>query len=515
MEDSFQKIVAILVSVVALFILPVYMTFEKKDDISYSLALKTTNDFVENVREKGYLTAGMYDDYISKLSVTGNSYDIMLEHISKKYYPVIYAYDDEMKNIIQKFDYNLYKEQFENANQIVIEEGENAGTYDHLVLAYDLSEEKYTEDQILECISTPVSGVTIDMGLAEYENMTFQDLPSNPHIYTAENSGFGVYTMSTGDEFNVIIKNKNITPATTIFNAITMGASSQYSTKVYINYGGTIQNELYRAKVVDDDTENYNPEDEEDLDPSLAGQYVESGMVLLLDGEKNAGTTHSNSANIWKDLSGQGNDVTLSGFDFSDTSGWLYNGLKFSGKEYVELKDFDLEEYTIEVVFRLDSLENDSTTKQSILSNLNDGGSGIIYTQMNDLDVTKRGKLGFEVYQETEEEEGKEISGVYSNDLAEESKVYSVSAVIGSDGLGGIKQLFYENGTEYGINLTGMPVKTSLGTKYTLGGSPYAGVSADPEFKGTIYSVRIYNRALTEEEIKENFEVDKTKYEID
>ena len=33
--------------------------------------------------------------------------------------------------------------------------------------------------------------------------------------------------------------------------------------------------------------------------------------------------------------------------------------------------------------------------------------------------------------------------------------------------------------------------------------------------KGTIYSVRVYNRALTEEEIIENFEVDKEKYNID
>ena len=142
MEDSLQKIFAVLISVIIFFVLPIYMTFEKKDDIAYSLALKITTDFVENVRSKGYITLEMYDDYVSKLATTGNIYDIMMEHVTKKYYPVIYAYDDDMKQIIKKFDYNLYKTAYETDKEIVIESGSDAGTYKNLVLGYDLSEEK-------------------------------------------------------------------------------------------------------------------------------------------------------------------------------------------------------------------------------------------------------------------------------------------------------------------------------------------------------------------------------------
>ena len=74
---------------------------EKKDDISYSLALKITTNFVESVNSKGYLTHDMYNDFISKLAVTGNSYDIKLEHVAKKYYPTIYVYKDDYDEIFK------------------------------------------------------------------------------------------------------------------------------------------------------------------------------------------------------------------------------------------------------------------------------------------------------------------------------------------------------------------------------------------------------------------------------
>ena len=49
MDGILQKVVSVLIAVVILFILPVYIAYEKKDDISYALALKITTDFVDNV----------------------------------------------------------------------------------------------------------------------------------------------------------------------------------------------------------------------------------------------------------------------------------------------------------------------------------------------------------------------------------------------------------------------------------------------------------------------------------
>ena len=79
MDGVLQKIAAIIISVVIFFILPVYVAYEKKDDIAYALALKITTDFVENVNSKGYITSQMYYDYVGKLAVTQNTYDIYIQ----------------------------------------------------------------------------------------------------------------------------------------------------------------------------------------------------------------------------------------------------------------------------------------------------------------------------------------------------------------------------------------------------------------------------------------------------
>lgn len=249
MEDTLQKVFGILVGVIIFFLLPLYIAFEKKDDISYSLALKITTNFVESVKSKGYLSHEMYNDFISQLAVTGNSYDIKMEHVNKKYYPTIYAYDDTYENIKAKFDYNLYKDLF--ATGEIIENGE---TYTNLVLAYDLEEIRYTEDQILNTLDliNPVvkriSGTTSEID--SYKSISVNDIPIVSGIYRTAD-GEPLYPMSKGDEFTVIIKNTNTTIASVLFNTLTFGANTGNNIKVYINYGGTVQNEEYRKSIIE------------------------------------------------------------------------------------------------------------------------------------------------------------------------------------------------------------------------------------------------------------------------
>ena len=81
MEDNLQRIFSILISVFIFFILPLYITYEKVDDISYSLVLKITSNFVDNVTSKGYISKNMYEEFVNALETTHNTYDIKLEHI--------------------------------------------------------------------------------------------------------------------------------------------------------------------------------------------------------------------------------------------------------------------------------------------------------------------------------------------------------------------------------------------------------------------------------------------------
>ncbi|MBO5477076.1 MAG: hypothetical protein J6A15_04925 [Clostridia bacterium] len=523
MDGVFQRVISILIAVVIFFILPVYIAYEKKDDISYALALKMTTDFVENVNSKGYITSDMYAEYLSKLAVTQNSYDIYMEHTAKKYNPVIYSYTDDLKTIRAKFDYNLYKDQYD-AGQIVISEGKNAGTYNNLVLAYDLSEKKYTETQILSVISSMDKRVTTKTNLAEYQNIDYATLPAISSIYELDTpSNTNIYTMNKGDEFSVIIKNQNTTMATILYNAITMGVAGNNNTRIYVNYGGTVKAEAYRDKFIDDDIQNYNPEGDNSQTATLVNSYITNGLVVLLDGEYNNATVHSNSSPIWDDISGAGNNGALAEFDFNDESGWIYNGLHFTGKEYVSLKEFDLDEMTIEVVVKFDSVTDVDNPQQSVLSNINNGGVGLVFNQLNSAVANKKGKVSFDVY--TTDDEGNIVaSSVVGNNIIQANKIYSISGSLGKIELSTdesgmafetFAQLLGVNGEVEGKDFNLSYTKPATGSNFVLGGTPLVGAGANTQFKGTIYSVRIYDRALTEEEIKENYEVDKVKYKIE
>ena len=521
MEDTLQKIFSVIIAVVIMFILPVYVAYEKKDDLSYVLALKITTDFVENVNAKGYVSSDMYNDFISKLAITGNSYDIYMEHTAKKYNPVIYSYTDDLKTIRYKFDYYIYKDQYESG-QITVTDGANAGTYNNLILAYDLSEERYTESQILDIIDSRNKNLTVNTTLAAYKTMSFEDLAAVSSIYTFNNSELNIYTMNIGDEFNVIIKNKNTTPATSIFNVVTFGVAGNNNTKVYVNYGGTIKAEVYRERKNDEDTTNYNPETDKSNTASLVNSYITEGLVLLLDGGYNSGTVHSNTTDTWMDLSGNGNNAVLSGFDFDDESGWRHNGLHFTGKEYVSLKQFEYENITIEAVVRFDNMIDIENPVQTVVSNINAGGYGLVMHGLNSMSIMKRGKAAFDIYCADENQNLiTDPASVVSNAVLQANKIYVLSGSFGNIKLEeDVSGMFFDttiqllgvNGEYNGIDFTKEYMKPATGSYMIVGGTPLAGAGANTQLKGTIYSIRIYNRALSEDELKENYEIDKIKY---
>ena len=148
MDDTLQRVFSILLAAIIFFLLPLYMAFEKKDDIAYSLALKITSNFVDEVCNKGYMTIDMYNDYVSDLSVTGNAYDISFEHVKKVYEPVIYAYNNNKQ---YTFDYNLYK-MLVNNGMITVD----GITYSDAKLSYKVNEIRYNTNQILSIMDQDV-----------------------------------------------------------------------------------------------------------------------------------------------------------------------------------------------------------------------------------------------------------------------------------------------------------------------------------------------------------------------
>lgn len=79
MKDNLSIVISMIVFVILIVIFPLYNYFERQDDMSYNLALKTTTNFVDEVTESGYLDQDTYDRFIEELSDTGNIYDVQLE----------------------------------------------------------------------------------------------------------------------------------------------------------------------------------------------------------------------------------------------------------------------------------------------------------------------------------------------------------------------------------------------------------------------------------------------------
>lgn len=168
MEENLSKFVTAILAIVIMFIFPVYIAYEKKDDISYALAVRYTQDFVDKVRSKGYVTQELYQDYVARLLTTGNTYDIELEHRYVRFDPDNSVIDDSVAAV--------------------------------------RNEEIYSTEHILNFLN---------------------------------NNEEHKYVMNVNDNFNVKIKNTNITMATVIYNIVTVNMSKN-NVRIYVDYGGKI-----------------------------------------------------------------------------------------------------------------------------------------------------------------------------------------------------------------------------------------------------------------------------------
>lgn len=255
MEDIVQRVFAIIFAVLVFFIMPIYMTFEKRDDISYALALKITTNFVNTVKAKGYLTADMYADFVSKLGASNNTYEIKLEHKRKVYNPVINVYDSSSK-LVDTLDYSIYEDEykkFDNNNKSNWEiktkdfngqqKNYNAKNGYTLKLTYKLGELIYTEEQIINFLNQEVKDNFNYFTMTDDQYKKNSKISSMPVTYDVD--GKAIYKMSNGDEFNVIIRNTNITIASILFDALTFNGGTADMPRVYINYGAIIKNQEY------------------------------------------------------------------------------------------------------------------------------------------------------------------------------------------------------------------------------------------------------------------------------
>ncbi len=89
MEDLLWRILAFILAAVLIFLVPLFMFYDRMDDMSYNTAYQSVNEFAQISREIGEVNSYNYKKMIAKLNSTGLSYDVDIEHHKKLYMPVL------------------------------------------------------------------------------------------------------------------------------------------------------------------------------------------------------------------------------------------------------------------------------------------------------------------------------------------------------------------------------------------------------------------------------------------
>jgi hypothetical protein len=80
MGDSLSNIFAVIVALVMMFIVPLVDTWELQDNLSYVVTYAAVTDFVDTVRNTGYITLNNYTNLLNTLNATGNTFVVSMEH---------------------------------------------------------------------------------------------------------------------------------------------------------------------------------------------------------------------------------------------------------------------------------------------------------------------------------------------------------------------------------------------------------------------------------------------------
>ena len=189
--------------------------------------------------------------------------------------------------------------------------------------------------------------------------------------------------------------------------------------------------------------------------------------------------------NTVEDLSGNNTDNTITGATFND------EGLVFDGvNDGVLLPEYSISSltngFTLETMISASSIDYDG--EMYLIGNLEEGGNGI---------ALYKGKFGMGVFD----------SGTYkyigpeTGEVLEANRKYLLTGVFT-----GSSVKIYVDGVLVGTTAYSGTKRDPLGnTHYFLGCNPYGNRCVQSYFNGTMYEARMYNRALSDDEVSNNY----------
>lgn len=183
MPNPISKIVSImLLSLLIVFI--VYQNYKMQDDLAYQNTYTATTNFAESVRNKGFITASMLEEFNDEIRI-GN-YDFEIELIHKK---------------------KVYTPNYTNVNDPNTFNGD-----------YTVDYEEFYSTQI-----------------EDYLYGSSQLTPISERVYKLQQEDF----------FEIQVINDEITNADIVFNFLTGNSNGEKVTHINVSAGGMILNEDY------------------------------------------------------------------------------------------------------------------------------------------------------------------------------------------------------------------------------------------------------------------------------
>lgn len=226
--------------------------------------------------------------------------------------------------------------------------------------------------------------------------------------------------------------------------------------------------------------------------------YVKEGMILCLDGIRNTRHGHDESATYWDDLSENASNPVLAsggGMSFGDTYCHMQGGYW-----KINAPEIGWSPMTFEIVCQTD----EGFTANTSDSNYMPGVAGKYTYGMFRLVVTPAGEYAYAVTNPRAltsmsiDQSKKIVFSVITESITESrfGKVSNAKMFVNSGAVG-------DRRLDSACSYKDSPIH--LGKTYTIGNS------ALPWF-GKIYSVRIYNRELSQEELKYNYMIDQVRF---
>ena len=210
--------------------------------------------------------------------------------------------------------------------------------------------------------------------------------------------------------------------------------------------------------------------------------YVQEGLILHYDAINNTGDGHSSSATTWKDLSGNGNDGTITGGTWSSQSLRFTSSSENGGVKTKSNFPLNFQNNTFNLVFNLSSV-SDVEALFGARNSSSDGFMFFNYRTNNNIRKDTKGSG-------TRAKVGERLSA---------NTKYNLTLTLEN----GTSKLYLNGTLAYTSSYTPASISFPL-TIFNAGGRSNA--------LGTIYSVKVYDRALTEEEVKRNYQIDEERY---